>query len=140
MERFEKKIKKEDCWVWIGAKNQKGYGLFRISGGKTIAAHRFSYLLYNGEIGEMNVLHKCDNPSCVNPKHLFLGTNQDNVDDKMKKGRHNCRRVLSDKQVEEIRETNVYRGFYRDFAKKFGVSDVAILQIKQGIRRAKMLD
>ena len=77
-----------DCWVWIGALHSqaKMYGNFRI--GKPQKAHRASWLLFNGDIpNSFHVLHKCDNPWCVNPKHLFLGTNADNIKDKVKKGR-----------------------------------------------------
>lgn len=77
------------CWSWIGAKCRKtGYGSLQIDGtGRR--AHRFSYELHHGPIPDgMVVMHACDNPGCVNPAHLSLGTNQDNVDDKMAKGRH----------------------------------------------------
>lgn len=76
------------CWLWTGNRNRgKGwpntYGVFRYSG-----AHRVSYTLCLGSIPEgLQVLHRCDNPPCVNPDHLFLGTQQDNMDDKMAKGR-----------------------------------------------------
>jgi hypothetical protein len=76
-----------DCWVWKRSKNHKGYGMSGLKG-KLIGAHRLSYLAFVGEIpNNLHVLHNCDNPSCVNPKHLFLGTNQDNVNDKVNKNR-----------------------------------------------------
>jgi hypothetical protein len=77
-----------ECWEWVGAKNRKGYGQIRHRGVLEIA-HRFSYEMARGEFDkQFFVCHSCDNPSCVNPDHLFLGSNQDNVDDKMKKKRH----------------------------------------------------
>jgi hypothetical protein len=80
----------ENCWDWLSYKNPSGYGQTKIGGrnGKHILAHRLSWIVYFGEIPEgMHVCHKCDNPSCVNPNHLFLGTNLDNIKDRMKKGR-----------------------------------------------------
>ena len=87
-EKFEMKFKKGDgCWLWLAGKDQDGYGLFTTNR-VMCKAHRFSYSLYRGPISEgLFVLHKCDVPSCVNPDHLFLGTNQDNMTDMVKKGR-----------------------------------------------------
>jgi DNA-binding CsgD family transcriptional regulator len=88
IERFEVKYARSDsgCWEWLASKNRKGYGLF--SSQLESSAHRFSYSHYVGEIPVgIHVLHKCDNPSCVNPNHLFLGSNADNMADKVAKGR-----------------------------------------------------
>lgn len=75
------------CWVWSPGKNQDGYGLF-YANGITLRAHRYAYILKNGSIPEgMLACHKCDNPPCVNPDHLFLGTEKDNAIDAVKKGR-----------------------------------------------------
>lgn len=76
------------CKIWTGAKNRKGYGQKRISG-KLWIMSRLTYTVAYGPIPEgMQVLHRCDTPSCWELEHLFLGTNQDNVDDKMAKKRH----------------------------------------------------
>ena len=74
------------CWLWGGGKNKKGYGQFFLNSRRL--AHRVSYELFVGPIPDkLCVLHTCDAPSCVNPNHLWLGTNQDNINDRVKKGR-----------------------------------------------------
>jgi hypothetical protein len=77
------------CYDWIGGKNNIGYGMFR-DGDKMRTAHRVSYEIYNNKTipKYMCVCHTCDNPKCVNPSHLWLGTMKDNMDDKMRKNRH----------------------------------------------------
>lgn len=90
---WEKVIKHgpNECWEWTGAKNKKGYGLIG-RGGRgdgNERAHRVSWMIHYGPIPEgMFVCHKCDNPECSNPHHLFLGTVQDNNADMVRKGRH----------------------------------------------------
>ena len=105
--RFSNKFTKtkSGCWVWKGTTSRDGYGQFRSTcGGKRIqmfGAHRVSYWLTFGEIPEgLQVLHKCDVRNCVNPEHLFLGTNIDNVDDKMSKGRHKTHDLFATKTPE----------------------------------------
>ena len=98
-ERFWAKVDKSgDCWIWTGGKNKHGYGTFGFQG-KVQKAHRVAWQLENGPIpiDPMGwhhgtcVLHKCDNPPCVNPDHLFLGTHQDNMDDKTRRSRNRNR-------------------------------------------------
>lgn len=90
-ERFLNKIiiSKNGCWEWIARKNKGGYGTFQLNK-KPILAHRFSYLIFKGEFfNGLLVCHKCDNPKCVNPEHLWLGTQKENMLDCYKKGRRN---------------------------------------------------
>lgn len=90
--RFWARVQKcEGCWLWTGRTNtESGYGYFDYGPRcrTSVPAHRYSWELHNGTIPDgMHVLHRCDNPPCVNPDHLFLGTNLDNVRDKQAKGR-----------------------------------------------------
>ena len=101
------------CWEWTKSKNSDGYGQFvvcRNGQASNISAHRVSYSIHYGSIPKgMNVCHKCDNRICTNPDHLFLGTHQDNMDDKVSKGRQAKgvgagRGKLSAFEVKKIRE------------------------------------
>ena len=88
LQRFEEKIDKSgDCWIWTAVLSNRRYGKFKLKG-KMMSAHRASWIFANGKIPDgMCVLHHCDNPPCVNPDHLWLGTNKDNSGDMIKKGR-----------------------------------------------------
>jgi hypothetical protein len=90
-ERYWGKVDKVDsgCWLWRGAVSSRGYGNFTVRR-KQFGAHRYSYEMAHGPIPPgLIVCHTCDTPACVNPAHLFVGTDQDNVDDMMEKGRGN---------------------------------------------------
>jgi hypothetical protein len=89
-QRFMRKVvKSSGCWRWKGQKNQAGRGQFSYRG-RLYNAPRTSYRLFKGRVSRtLHVLHKCDNPNCVNPKHLFLGTQRDNARDMVIKGRQN---------------------------------------------------
>lgn len=121
LERFWEKVDKSgDCWLWTGATINKGYGQIRIKG-KSVLVHRVSYELHRGPIPKgLCVLHHCDNPLCVNPDHLFLGTKYDNVQDMIAKGRRSQTKLTLDK-VKEIRERVSNGETQISLAKEFGV-------------------
>lgn len=129
--RFWDKVDKtSDCWIWT-SQLRSGYGLFRING-KVVSAHRLSYEMSTGKPVPrgIHICHSCDNPACVNPKHLFMGTAKANNDDKMLKDRHRFK--LSNDQVIDIRSREHSVTMCRDLAKEFGVSPTEIKNILVG--------
>jgi hypothetical protein len=94
-------IDANNCWNWTGTIHYSGYGSIGING-TLKRAHRVSYETFVGPIPpDLHCLHSCDNPACVNPDHLWLGTNQENISDKVRKGRHP--RKLTEEQAREIK-------------------------------------
>lgn len=150
-DRFSEKVNKNgefcerlgsNCWEWMGAKDKKGYGRFNaeVNGRNLSLAHHFSWILVNGDIPiGFQILYHCDNPSCVNPSHLFLGTNSDNVIDKMAKGRwgggiskgeQNGWSKLTEEEVIGIREEFAQGNISKsELGRKFKVSKVQISNI-----------
>lgn len=128
--RFWKYVKKtKGCWFWIGGKKESGYGSLWLKN-SYLYAHRFSYQIHNGKIPKgMQVCHSCDITYCVNPKHLFLGTQKDNNQDMWKKGRGKIVHHIGEKHgmsklketdIKEMRrlyKTGIYS--YKELGKKF---------------------
>lgn len=137
-ETFFKKIRKtiSGCWHFTGPLNSHGYGAVGFHG-KVIGAHRLSYILTRGEIPNgLLVCHKCDNPKCVNPDHLFIGTYKDNAQDMIKKGRRGAGHIhgenhwnarLNNKQVSFIRQSSLSA---KNLAIAFGVSLSVIYTVR----------
>lgn len=124
----------ENCIIFGGHKNQSGYGRQFIKG-KRVVVSRFIWEQFNGPIPSgYLVCHTCDNPSCVNIKHLFLGTHKDNSDDMFNKGRDNFARGekqgLSKVTEDEVLKIKALDLPQRTIAKMFNVSQKAIWQIK----------
>jgi hypothetical protein len=109
-ERFWEKVDKngpvilsEPCWIWTGSLNEWGYGRFFTEGSTRVYAHRFSFELHHGALPKgLKALHHCDNSTCVNPHHLYAGTDQDNRRDALRRGRQPTAK-LTLAQVREIR-------------------------------------
>lgn len=153
--RFWRHVEKREggCWEWTGNKNALGYGyLFDKVNGKTKSrrAHRISWEIHNGHAaGDLFVCHKCDNPKCVNPAHLFLGTCAENTRDAVMKGRFpsterkrqlalacvargegHCCAVLNEQAVREIR-SYIGKLTYREMARSYGVSTGTVCDVVQ---------
>jgi hypothetical protein len=146
IDRFHNSYTKDasGCWLWDRATFGGGYGWFFVSktGGKRVGeyAHRASWKIHRGAIPEgLHVLHKCDVRTCVNPDHLFLGTNLDNINDRLSKsrpktgtaGERHPKAKLTEEQVKRI------KGFFgkrtvSSIAKEFGLSESAVSSIKIG--------
>ena len=156
-DRFWAKVYKTDhCWIWTASKRNKGYGAFCYrADGRLIQgrAHRYSYEINIGKIPYgLFVLHRCDNPACVRPSHLFVGTNDDNINDMIAKGRHvpggthcanggNWERgeshhaaKLSTTDVTEIRRIYALGGTsYSKLGGIFGINGSAAFKIVKGL-------
>lgn len=133
----------DECWIWTGYKSEHGYG--KLTSGrrkdgdfKLIRAHRFSYTLKHGPIPKgVEICHKCDNPSCVNPNHLFAGSHQDNASDMVAKGRQAIGNrlpwaKLTPSDIPRIRQLHSEGISRRKIAKQYGVSYATILDVIEG--------
>lgn len=141
LSRFEERVQPEPnsgCHLWSGAMRARGdYGKVRW-GGKDFSAHRISWELYVGPVPDgLCVLHKCDTPACVNPAHLFLGTQADNVRDMISKGRDydksghgNPRAKLTPQQVMEIR--GMPRRNQAEIGQVYGIAQSSVSRIQRG--------
>lgn len=128
------------CWNWTWYKDINGYGKVTIDS-KTWLAHRVSYIVFKGEFpDEMFICHHCDNPSCINPDHLFVGTMSDNMKDaydkgilhpanQFKKGEPNVNRKLTNDQVKEIKRLMGLGYQQKQVAKMYKVAPATIMRI-----------
>lgn len=139
MKLLDRVNKTDGCWEWIGDIAKVGYGRMYFFG-KRRYAHRVSYEIYKGKIPSgMLVCHHCDNPKCVNPDHLFLGTKRDNALDASSKGRlqhgeNHTKALLSERDVIQIRR--IYANQKKtqlEIAKLFGVSGPCVWAIVNGV-------
>lgn len=129
----------DSCWIWLGPPDRYGYGRIQVDG-KTERAHRMSYRVHVGEIPPgMNICHTCDTPACINPHHLFPGTQADNIADKIAKGRgrslkgDECRNaILSERDVQDVFAEKARGDRVESIAAARGVSTSTVYKILQG--------
>jgi hypothetical protein len=140
VERFWEKVDKcgpigpyvdTPCWVWIASKNLRGYGSIGVRASRSVKAHRVSWELANGPISDpsLHVLHRCHNTSCVNPNHLYLGTCQENANDRVDANRVNAVRgkdhpssLLSDDAIIQILDLRLQGMTYAAIGRRFGIT------------------
>lgn len=146
-DRFWLRVDKSgDCWLWLGARRASGHGVVARGGhqGGMLGAHRVAWELTNGTVPDgLQVCHRCDNPPCVNPAHLFLGTQGDNMRDMHAKGRNaaletvgerNGNARLTDEQIYAIRQASKDVKT-SDLARRYGVTTHHIRRIVRGVVR-----
>lgn len=128
-----------ECWLWIAHRKSTGYGQFTVRKGSYFTAHAVSYALSVAPVPPgAHVCHACDNPPCVRPDHLFVGTPRDNALDMFSKGRQGSRHpgveranaILDDEAVREIRATEPRYGYLRDLSRKYCVSKKTIQKVR----------
>lgn len=128
------------CWRWTGRKDLDGYGRQSFEG-RHLRAHRLSYALHHGlsdcEIASLDILHRCDTPDCCNPLHLFAGTNDDNMQDKVRKNRHTHGEdvhsaKLNESQVVEILRRSTLGESRGSVARDFGIDRSTVRAIANG--------
>lgn len=137
-ERFWRYVEKHEescCWLWNGNKDKDGYGVLQLNGKSHIRAHRFSYATFSGEIPEgLFVLHTCNNTSCVNPSHLYVGNHKDNMaycvlSKRTLKGERNPNAKFTDAVVAMIRESTKTNA---EISKEFNISRAHVYSIRRG--------
>lgn len=135
------RVSDKGCWEWQGATNHSGYGTI-YADGKVRKTHRLSYEFSKGPIPDgIDVLHQCDNPLCINPDHLFLGTRADNVKDAASKNRlplneRHWNTKLSVEDVSNIRKSTLTKA---ELAREYKVNRSTIVRVINGTRRSKTI-
>jgi hypothetical protein len=131
-ERFFVRGEPNDCWLWLGNPDKKGYGRFRTKDKPADKSHRMAYRLYKGEIpAGMEILHSCDRQACVNPAHLSVGTTLRNQHEAWARDLKRNVRKLSPQDIIEIRASSESQTI---LGKRFGITQPHISRIKNGIR------
>lgn len=150
LRNFWKKVNKDGptqphmespCWEWVAGKGSHGYGVFQV-GGKKLSSHRISWMLAHGPIPHdgsyhgICVCHHCDNKLCINPEHLFLGTQKENADDRTAKGRA----AYGDRNGARLYPERVFRGEARWNARltKVQVSAIRAIYAAKGVTQARL--
>ena len=150
-ECFEEKISPEPttgCWLWTGGLSDTGYGTFLLrkgsrSGGAYMGAHRAAWIFHRGAIKPGAYLcHKCDNRACVNPDHLFLGTQRENMQDCSRKerlrfGEASPAAKLTDQECAQIRGAASGNESQASVARRFGINQSTVSRLLHGKRRAR---
>jgi len=134
IKRFMDKVKITDtCWIWTASMKTERYGAFNLNK-KVQFSHRVAYRLFIGEIPDnMEVCHQCDTTTCVNPKHLFLGTHKDNMMDSAKKGRlNNPKAKLNPDKIRYIRKQHRQGVSQADLCREFNYSTGSMSNIISG--------
>lgn len=143
-DRFWEKVKKggkDECWEWQSARNAKGYGRLTSGRGVNLKAHRVAFALSHGGVipDDAHVLHRCDNPPCCNPRHLFLGTGKDNTRDMIEKGRNSVPPHKYGAEHHNAKFDEVTARKIRDdprthqaIADEYGISWMTVFRLKHG--------
>lgn len=140
MKRFWSKVDikgPDECWTWTANTHRQGYGFFKFTKAQNRLAHRVAYELAYGVplVPAQKILHKCDNPCCVNPVHLMLGTQRDNVLDMIAKGRDRRVSKITDEQVTAIR---LDARTQQAIADDYGIHYSEVSRIKRGLKRRRV--
>jgi hypothetical protein len=134
--KVDRSLGEKACWIWMGAITSHGYGCVNWHG-RVMGAHKLAYQLSKGAVPPgLEIMHACDSRPCCNPAHLSVGTRQDNVDDKIAKGRHGVKPMREHRRLkpDDVREIRRQRGVVGSgvLAKKYGVQQSHIITIWTG--------
>lgn len=122
----------EECWLWLGSIDQKGYGRFAMGGGRDWRAHRVAYQIVHGAVPDgLHVLHSCDNPACVNPRHLSADTNHVNREQAWERDRHWTVRKITPADLVEIKKSALPHSV---LAEQYGLHQSEISRLRSGRR------